>query len=130
MIPSLFDRLAHGVSASSGDEDESIRMHLLRMLTTRQGSVQSLPGYGLPDLNDVNLTKSEILHLSSRAIEECINAYEPRLEGVRVAAASKRNNSLALQFSISAMKRDEKGNLSPWSWKVEMYGDKVTNSGS
>lgn len=129
MAPSLFDRLANGHSPSKRDEDESVRRHLLRMFTTRQGSVQALPGYGLPDLNDINLTKSEILYLSCRAIEQCINLYEPRLESVRVNAATADNN-LALQFSISAMLKDGRGNLAPWNWRIELNGNKIKEAGS
>lgn len=43
MAGSLFDRLTRGDEGARMSEDESIRLHLLRLLTARQGSVQALP---------------------------------------------------------------------------------------
>lgn len=127
MVPSLYDRLAHGRPLTADDEDESICKHILRMLTTRQGSVQTLPDdYGLPDLNDASLAKSEILYQSSRAIEACINRYEPRLQAAKVRPVAGEGNAFILQFSISAMKTSENGRAVPWRWVVSVDGEKVS----
>ncbi len=50
MPGSLFERITLGTAGERMDEDESIRRHILRMFTARQGSVQALPDYGLPTL--------------------------------------------------------------------------------
>ena len=39
MPGSLFDRMTRGEEGARMSEDESIRLHLLRLLTARQGSV-------------------------------------------------------------------------------------------
>lgn len=121
---SLFDRLVRG-GAAEMDEDESIRLSLLRMLTTRQGSVQALPEYGLPDLNDLSLSISEIVTQSSKAIASCIRKYEPRLSEVSVQCERLPRNALVMAFTISAQKRDATGRLVPWNWSVRMHGDKI-----
>lgn len=125
---SLFDRLVRGGQGAAMDEDESIRLSLLRMLTTRQGSVQAIPDYGLPDLNDLSLSISEIVKQSGAAIEACIEKYEPRLSGVAVRCEQIPRNVLAMQFSISAKKREENGQIVPWNWSIRMNGDKIQES--
>src|SRR3990167_2431586 len=80
---SLFERLEQGAS-NPGATVASIAAHLGKMLSTRAGSVQTLPDYGLPDLNDMRLSLHESLSQSRLHIERFIQAYEPRLTNVRV----------------------------------------------
>ena len=70
MAGSLFDRLTRGDEGARMSEDESIRLHLLRLLTARQGSVQALPDYGLPDLNDLTLSRAELILETCRAVKK------------------------------------------------------------
>ena len=54
---SLFERLGGDTRkrSESSREDcamDSVAAHLAKMLSTRAGSVQTLPDYGLPDLNN------------------------------------------------------------------------------
>ena len=77
MAGSLFDRLTRGDEGARMSEDESIRLHLLRLLTARQGSVQALPDYGLPDLNDLTLSRAELILETCRAVKNAFNAMSP-----------------------------------------------------
>lgn len=107
------------------DEDESIRLHLLRMLTTRQGAVQALPDYGLPDLNDLSLSRAEVVRQCCLAIEKCIAKFEPRLRGATVAHVSIDEGQFNMGFRIEAMREDSDGTQVPWRWSVVMDGDQV-----
>ena len=78
MAGSLFEKLTLGQPGMGMSEDESIRHNLSRVLGTRQGAVQALPDYGLPDLNDLTLSRSELQNMLSSAIERLIIHYEPR----------------------------------------------------
>ncbi|MCF5674343.1 type VI secretion system baseplate subunit TssE, partial [Pseudomonas syringae] len=73
---SLFERLAgHNTQRGLDNEERlmiSIAAHLSNMLGTRAGSVKMLPDYGLPDLNDMNLSLHETLKQSRTAIEKVI----------------------------------------------------------
>ena len=125
MAGSLFDRLTRGEAGLRMGEDESIRLHLLRMLTTRQGAVQALPDYGLPDLNDLSLSRAEIIRQCCMAIEKCIAGYEPRLRGARVAYAPLDDGQLHMAFRIEAIREDSDGMQVPWRWSIVMDGDQV-----
>ena len=85
MAGSLFEKLTLGQPGMGMSEDESIRHNLSRVLGTRQGAVQALPDYGLPDLNDLTLSRSELQNMLSSAIERLIIHYEPRLRNPQVA---------------------------------------------
>lgn len=105
---SLFERLA-GIPAERKQFDDeaaitlSIANHLGKMLSTRAGSVQTLPDYGLPDLNDLNLSLHDALQQSRIAIERFVEAYEPRLSEVRVVTMPRTHDPLNLSFNIEGM---------------------------
>ncbi|MFL1503874.1 type VI secretion system baseplate subunit TssE [Pseudomonas sp. O64] len=80
----------------------SVAAHLGKMLSTRAGSVQTLPDYGLPDLNDMRLSLHESMSQSRVLIERFIRAYEPRLVNVRVRVLPRGSDPLALAFAIDA----------------------------
>lgn len=98
---SLFERLECGASTQGGGV-ASIAAHLGKMLSTRAGSVQTLPDYGLPELNDMRLSLHESLSQSRLHIERFIQAYEPRLANVRVRLLPGVGESLELAFAIEA----------------------------
>jgi len=125
MAGSLFDRLTRGESGARMDDDESIRHHILRMFTARQGSVQSLPEYGLPDINDLTLSRADLIKETAAAIKRCIEAYEPRLTMVEVRYFTLPESSFTMGFQISAMKYDANGELSPWRWDISFNGGTV-----
>jgi type VI secretion system protein len=122
---SLFDRLTQGAIGARMDEDESIRMHLLRMLTIRQGAVQSLPDYGLPDLNDLTLSRAELIQQGCAAITACIEKYEPRLCSVKVEHAPEEEFPFTMGLRIYAMKIAADGSQHPWQWALSISGSKV-----
>ena len=98
---SLFERLEGLAPARSGSV-ASIAAHLEKMLSTRAGSVLTLPDYGLPDLNDMRLSLHESLSQSRLSIERFIQVYEPRLSNVRVRGLPDTGNPLVLAFVIEA----------------------------
>jgi type VI secretion system protein len=101
----LLERLAGTAPALAGRTPRacvaaSVATHLGNMLSTRAGSVQTLPDYGLPDLNDMRLSLHESLSQARFLIERFIAAYEPRLSNVRVVALPQGGDPLALAFDI------------------------------
>jgi len=104
---SLFERLNGDSEKRAGLDREacviaSVAAHLARMLSTRAGSVQTSSDYGLPDLNDMRLSLHDTRSQACRAIRTFIEAHEPRLGDVRVAATPSNTNPLCLFLSIDA----------------------------
>lgn len=105
---SLFERLGGKTLAREklSREDcamDSVAAHLAKMLSTRAGSVQTLPDYGLPDLNNMSLSLHESLTQAGTAIEDFVNAYEPRLADVKVHSLPNENDPLRLAFTIEGL---------------------------
>ncbi|ROM34257.1 hypothetical protein BK648_26400 [Pseudomonas poae] len=98
---SLFERL-ECAGSSRLCRVASVAAHLGKMLSTRAGSVQTLPDYGLPDLNDMRLSLHESLSRSRLLIERFIRVYEPRLANVHVRVSPRAREPLALAFAIEA----------------------------
>jgi type VI secretion system protein ImpF len=67
----------------------------------------SLLNYGLPDLQSTEVREDHDLGLLCRLIEESIQAFEPRLQGVRVRPVSdaegKKPIDRRVQFEIDAV---------------------------
>ncbi|NWD26414.1 type VI secretion system baseplate subunit TssE [Pseudomonas yamanorum] len=98
---SLFERLESGAGRRPhGGIVESVARHLAKMLSTRMGSVQTLPDYGLPDLNSMHLSLHDSVSQARFLIERFIQAYEPRLKDVRVKVLPQDRDPLALAFAI------------------------------
>ncbi|MCS3420926.1 type VI secretion system protein [Pseudomonas sp. BIGb0450] len=98
---SLFERLEFGAGRRPhGGIVESVARHLAKMLSTRMGSVQTLPDYGLPDLNSMHLSLHDSVSQARFLIERFIQAYEPRLKDVRVKVLPQDRDPLALAFAI------------------------------
>ncbi|MCC6075339.1 type VI secretion system baseplate subunit TssE [Pseudomonas sp. GCM10022188] len=105
---SLFERLGGDAGQRAGWSHEvaamaSVAAHLAKMLSTRAGSVQTLPDYGLPDLNDMRLSLHDSLQQARSAIERFIEAYEPRLRQVRVVSLPRDHDPLSLNFAIEGL---------------------------
>ncbi|MFJ2482544.1 type VI secretion system baseplate subunit TssE [Pseudomonas sp. NPDC087598] len=105
---SLFERLNGDAELRNGKSLEacamaSVAAHLAKMLSTRAGSVQTLSDYGLPDLNDMRLSLHDSLSQARLAIENFIEAYEPRLSNVRVISLPRDHDQLRLSFSIEGL---------------------------
>jgi type VI secretion system protein len=126
MAGSLFDRMALGEAGTAMDEDESIRLHIERMFTSRQGSVPTLPDdYGLPDLNDLTLSKFELSQKNCRIMAACISKYEPRLVDPQVSEKQVQEHPFVQGFVISAQKYDAEGRLSPWRWEMTLENGRI-----
>jgi len=67
----------------------------------------SLLNYGLPDLQSMEIREDHELGLLCRLIEESIQAFEPRLQGVRVRpvvdAEGQRSIDRRVRFEIEAV---------------------------
>lgn len=126
MAGSLFERLTMGPDAEGMDENASIRANLARVLGTREGAVQARPSYGLPDINDISLSRSELTASLCRAIERNIREFEPRLASPRVTAAPRVPDApFTLFFTVEAARVEQDGRLSPWTWTVSLDDGKV-----
>lgn len=99
---SLFERLERQVPTDTSAVS-CVAAHLGKMLSTRAGSVQTLPDYGLPDFNDMRHSLHESLRLSRLQMERFIQACEPRLASVHVRAMPRERESLVLAFAIEAL---------------------------
>ena len=84
---------------------DSVVLHLQRLLNTRQGSVPIAPSYGIPDFMHVLQGGPEASLDMESAIRAVIEAYEPRLAGVRVTFMPNDDNRLSLRFHIQAKLR-------------------------
>jgi type VI secretion system protein len=104
---SLFERLGGLPVTRSSNREESVRdsvaAHLSKMLSTRAGSVLALPDYGMPDLNNMNLSLHDALSLARSEIQRFIAAYEPRLTEVSVEAIPNADKPLQLAFVIEGL---------------------------
>jgi type VI secretion system protein len=105
---SLFERLAGEADKRTGWTHEesavaSVAAHLAKMLSTRAGSVQTLPAYGLPDLNDMRLSLHDSLMQARQAIEGFIGLYEPRLTQVEVISLPGDGDPFRLAFAIHGL---------------------------
>jgi type VI secretion system protein len=105
---SLFERLAgETVSRANASHENSVMAsvaaHLSKMLSTRAGSVQTLPDYGLPDLNDMSLSLHDSLTHARSAIEGFIERYEPRLKAVQVISVPREDDPFRLLFAIEGL---------------------------
>lgn len=125
MSGSLFERLTLGEAAAYMDEDESIRQHITRMFIAREGSVQTLPGYGLPDINDLTLSRADLIKETCAKVEGCIRLYEPRLIDAEVTHQPLPESSFAIGLHIAALKYDAQGRLLPWHWDMILDHDQM-----
>lgn len=106
----LFERL----SASNSDVDlyvpenqlenavESIKQHLADLLNTRPGDSSGAPELGLVDFNDATIGLLDLEVNIKRAIESCIERYEPRVQDVEVEIMPRQESGLQLRFQIHA----------------------------
>ena len=81
---------------------QSVLAHLQNMFNVRQGSVMTLPDYGLPDLNDVTNRHRDTFNEIRKSIRYSINQYEPRLKRIKVSHHPDEENPLTMRFEISA----------------------------
>ena len=88
---------------------DSVVQHLQRLLNTRQGNVPIAPQYGIPDFMHVLQGGPEASLEMESVLRAVIEAYEPRLTGVRVTYMPADPGLAPLRFHIQAkLKMDAK----------------------
>ena len=93
------------VRADSGAQLVSIGRNLERIFNTRVGSAQAQMDLGLPPPNELIPHWPESAADLQRAIEVCIEKYEPRLTHVRVVPLPIDVEQLQLRFRITARQK-------------------------
>lgn len=78
----------------------SIRVHLVKLLNTTQGTVPAQPDYGM-DLTDLAPEDKQAPLRIREAIKAAIDKYEPRLKVERIEQVESSRQSL-FQFQIVA----------------------------
>lgn len=78
----------------------SIQKHLFRLLNARQGSLQHLPDYGLPDLNQIFQELPFAVSDLTTQLKTLIEKYEPRLINVKIIEKNQKDKFCILAFNI------------------------------
>ncbi|NOQ96534.1 MAG: type VI secretion system baseplate subunit TssE [Calditrichae bacterium] len=93
-------------------EDEKLRQSIVENLTlvlqTRQGSVQHLSDFGIPDIRQIYFDEGTIESVPDR-IRETILKYEPRLGEVRVKKKEFDERNMRMTLEISAQIKQTPG---------------------
>lgn len=78
----------------------AIKSNLEQLLNARQGSSQSCPGLGLPDMNDAAAGQLELRNQICQNIREMIALYEPRVRvlDVRMLDAAEQPRGLCFRL--------------------------------
>lgn len=91
-------------------EDEKLRRSIienLRMvLTTRQGSVQHLPDFGMPDVLQLYFDSGNSIEPVRTEIKDVILKYEPRIGDVQVQKSEFDQESMRISIKIVATIKD------------------------
>lgn len=86
----------------------SIVSHLSRLLNARQGVLQHLPDYGLPDITEIYQGLPYSLDGLLANITELITKYEPRLHQIEVTPISVHDMDAILRLEIRGTADDGK----------------------
>lgn len=89
-------------SLNVGAATRSVLDHLGRMFNSRQGHSLTAPDYGLPDLTDFMRSFPASARDLEKAIQQCIERFEPRLQSVRVRFNRSERDVLLLSFNVRA----------------------------
>lgn len=105
----LFERLAAsgqpaepGGEASLADTVESIKRHLVDLLNSHPGHSECAPELGLLDFNDATIGVLDLELNIQRAIRQCIERFEPRVQRVEVESLPRGGDPLQLRFQVHA----------------------------
>lgn len=105
---SLLERIAsqtpakHNIELNDSEAVASILGHVKRILNVRQGSVQTMPDYGLPDFNDLARRFPNAIEEIKRSIRGCLEKYEPRLVNVQVDHVMVGEHMMDLRYDVKA----------------------------
>lgn len=95
--------------ASVGERSQrlqSVMSNLSRLLNTRQGALEHLPDYGLPDAATIYRDADYPIEQLRKDIREAIEKYEPRLLRVHIERQSNEGDEMRLAFLITAQLQD------------------------
>lgn len=105
----LFERLAAPEQpVVEGDESrlaaavESIKRHLVDLLNSHPGHSECAPELGLLDFNDATVGVLDLELNIQRAIRQCIERFEPRVQRVEVESLPNAGDPLQLRFQVHA----------------------------
>jgi len=110
MSAGLYDILtgefANGRPVSSVSEEQqyllSIVSNLNYLFNSRQGSLEHLSDYGLPDITEIYRDIPDSIQKLKRAIQDAVEKYEPRLKQVRVHYKETDSSNFRIVFILSA----------------------------
>jgi type VI secretion system protein len=88
---------------------DPIRVHLGWLLNARQGSVEHLPDFGLPDMASYYADYPASLAGLRTVVEELIRKYEPRLHNVRVQLLDVGTGEFRISLMISGEIEEDDG---------------------
>ncbi|HEX4963766.1 MAG TPA: type VI secretion system baseplate subunit TssE [Thermoanaerobaculia bacterium] len=80
---------------------DPVRTHLALLLNTRQGALQNLPDYGLPDVSSFYSDYPASLGELRALIERLVRKYEPRLLSPRVRLVGSDAREFRVSFLIT-----------------------------
>lgn len=86
--------------------NDSILLHLQRILNTRQGNVPIADDYGVPDFTEYLKFGAAYAGELEKFLRSTIQKYEPRLKGVRVSFVAQEEDRLNLRFQVVAKLAD------------------------
>ena len=79
----------------------SLMDHLNRLFNTREGSLTHLKDYGLPDISEIYRKMPHGIEELQEAIKRAVEAYEPRMQRVKVVPRDAEGDKFKLVFIIS-----------------------------
>lgn len=80
---------------------DPVRTHLALLLNTRQGALQNLPDYGLPDVSSFYSDYPASLGELRSFLEKLVKKYEPRLLNARVRLMGSDAKEFRASFLIT-----------------------------
>jgi type VI secretion system protein len=80
---------------------DPVRTHLALLLNTRQGAIQNLPDYGLPDVSAFYSDYPASLGELRSFLERLVKKYEPRLLNPRVRLTGSDAKEFRASFLIT-----------------------------
>lgn len=106
LFEALTGRFADGTPVRDLPEERhrlrGVTDNLSRLFSSRRGSVDHLPEYGLPDLSALPLERTEGAAVLAREIEAAVRRYEPRLHRARVVLQEEDRGDARFVFRLTA----------------------------
>lgn len=80
----------------------SILNSLIRMCSTRVGTMLTCPDYGVADVSEMIHAFPDAIAMMAQSLRHTIQTYEPRLKSVQVIHVPSESSDLTLRFEIRA----------------------------